>query len=312
MEDINRCRIYIQVLYTSDITDLAGNTIEEWAKQGKRQSNRKSKWNWPVKQRPPARAWKNWEIALQGIASEDGDLYSSLGPWQDKANTHQTTEWNLYSTILSLFIHHEGVWTKHRAINYVRLWFELTGTATVEPRRIAHKAEGVQRRRQINLTDVYAIADGSPEGRNDPAERIYTSEIGECFHALPKHVLRLVGNIPELDLLEDVDCTEPSDLIVAADGSVLFGVRYHSWLIATKTEQILLWGGGPDDGSPLYMTLYWLELGGICAGLAAIGVLARSGRSNLRSVRMVCDNEASVKWCNQKLTASIYHNTESD
>jgi hypothetical protein len=57
------------------------------------------------------------------------------------------------------------------------------------------------------------------------------------------------------------------------------------------------------------MTSYQSELGGICAGL---GVLARSGRINLRSVRMVCNNEAAVKRCNQKLTASIYHNTESD
>jgi hypothetical protein len=53
-------------------------------------------------------------------------------------------------------------------------------------------------------------------------------------------------------------------------------------------------------------------MGGICAGLAAIGVLARSGRIDLRSVRMVCDNKAAVKRCNRKLTASIYHNTESD
>jgi hypothetical protein len=119
-----------------------------------------------------------------------------------------------------------------------------------------------------------------------------------------------VGNIPNLDLSADFDCTEPTDLIIATDGSVLFGVGYHSWLIATKTEQVILRGGGPADGSPLYMTSYRSELGGICAGLAAIGVLARSGRINLRSVRMVCDNEASVKRCNQKLTASIYHNTE--
>jgi hypothetical protein len=26
----------------------------------------------------------------------------------------------------------------------------------------------------------------------------------------------------------------------------------------------------------------------------------------------VCDNDAAVKWCNQKLNSSIYHNTESD
>jgi hypothetical protein len=60
------------------------------------------------------------------------------------------------------------------------------------------------------------------------------------------------------------------------------------------------------------MTPYRSELGGICAGLAVIGVLARSGRINLRSVRMVCNNEAAVNRCNQKLTASIYHNTECD
>jgi hypothetical protein len=159
---------------------------------------------------------------------------------------------------------------------------------------------------------VYDIIDGALEGVHDPDESIYTSNIGECFHALPKHVRRLVGNIPDLDLSTDFDCTDPTDLIVATDGSVIFGVGHNSWLIATKTEPVLLRGGGPDDGSPLYMTSYRSELGGICAGLAAIGVLARSGRINLRSLRMVCDNEVAVKRCNQKLTVSIYHNTESD
>jgi hypothetical protein len=107
-----------------------------------------------------------------------------------------------------------------------------------------------------------------------------------------------VGNIPDIELPENFDCTEPTDLIVAADGSVLFGVGYHSWLVSTKDGQILLHGGGPDDGAPLYLTSYRSELGGICTGLAVIGVLARSGRINIRSVRQVCDNEAAVKRCN--------------
>jgi hypothetical protein len=83
MKDVNRCRIYLRVFHTFDITDLAGNTIEEWEKQGKRQSNRRSKWNWPLQQSPPAGAWKTWVITLQGIASDDGDLYRSLGPWKE-------------------------------------------------------------------------------------------------------------------------------------------------------------------------------------------------------------------------------------
>jgi hypothetical protein len=174
MKDVNRCRIYLQVFHTYDITDLAGNTIEEWSKQVKRQSNRTSKWNCPVQQRPPAGAWKNWVIALQGVASGEGDLYRSLGSWKETSLTHQTTEWNLDATSWSLFRHHEGVWTNHRAINYGRLGFELTGTATVEPRRITHKADGFQRRWRIELNNVYGVVDGALEGGHDPAESIYT------------------------------------------------------------------------------------------------------------------------------------------
>jgi hypothetical protein len=159
---------------------------------------------------------------------------------------------------------------------------------------------------------VYGVTYSAYAGEHDPADSIYTSIIGDCFHALPKHVRILVSNTSDLDLPADFDCTEPTDLIIATDGSVLFGVGYHSWLIATKTEHVILRGGGPDDGSPTYMTSYQSELGGICAGLVVIGVLARSERINLRSVRMVCDNEAAVKRCNQELTASINLNTECD
>jgi hypothetical protein len=99
---------------------------------------------------------------------------------------------------------------------------------------------------------------------------------------------------------------------VATDGSVLFGVAYHSWLVSTKDEHIVLHDGGTNDGAPLYMTSYRSELGGIFAGLTVIGVLVRPGWIIIRSGRVVCDNEAAVKRCNQKLTSSIYHNTERD
>jgi hypothetical protein len=107
-----------------------------------------------------------------------------------------------------------------------------------------------------------------------PPFNTYISGIGNCIQALPKHVQRLVGNIPT------IDTTEPKDLIVATDGSVLFGVGYHSWAIATSEEEILLTGGGLDDGEPLLMTSYRLELGGLSSGLAVLGTLARLGLIN--------------------------------
>jgi hypothetical protein len=72
-------------------------------------------------------------------------------------------------------------------------------------------------------------------------------------------------------------------------------VGYHSWVVSTKYEETIISGGGPDDGAPNQMTSYRSELGGICAGMAMIGTMARSGEINIRSVKLVCDNEAAVK-----------------
>jgi uncharacterized protein YozE (UPF0346 family) len=108
------------------------------------------------------------------------------------------------------------------------------------------------------------------------------------------------------------DITEPKDIIVATDGSVLFGVGYHSWVFSTSDEDILLTGGGPDDGDPLLMTSYRSELGGLSAGLAVLGTLARSGLINIRLVKFVCNKKSVILARNIQPTNSIFHKTERD
>jgi hypothetical protein len=71
----------------------------------------------------------------------------------------------------------------------------------------------------------------------------YTSGIGLSFIALPRHIQRLTGDISALPTTIPFDFEEPEDLIIATDGSVLFGVGYHDWVLATKEETILLRGG---------------------------------------------------------------------
>jgi hypothetical protein len=46
---------------------------------------------------------------------------------------------------------------KTYAINYGRLRLESTGVTTAEPRHITHKADGTQRRRHIELTELHAV-----------------------------------------------------------------------------------------------------------------------------------------------------------
>jgi hypothetical protein len=140
----------------------------------------------------------------------------------------------------------------------------------------------------------------------------YTSGIGNCIHALPKQVQRLVGSIPTLDTPRGWDITEPKYISVAMDGSVLFGVGYHSWVIATSEEEILLTSRGPDDGDPLLMTSYRSELGGLASVLAVLGTLTRSGIINIRLVKCVCHNKSAILARNRHLSDSILHKTETD
>jgi hypothetical protein len=121
-----------------------------------------------------------------------------------------------------------------------------------------------------------------------------------------------VGDIGEFQTPRQWDVTKEVDLIIATDGSVLFGVGYYSWILATETEDILLAGGGPDDDPGKYMTSYRSELGGIIAGLTVIGNLLRSGLINTRSIKFICDNSAAILASKRELTQSIFHRAEGD
>jgi hypothetical protein len=122
----------------------------------------------------------------------------------------------------------------------------------------------------------------------------YTINIGCCIKSLPRHIQRLVGNIPTLRTPSGLDPTIPVNIIIATDGSVILGVGYHSWIVETEDEDILLQGGGPDDGDLFLMQSYQSELGGVAAGLAVLGTLSRSGLITIASTTFLCNNEYAV------------------
>jgi hypothetical protein len=93
---------------------------------------------------------------------------------------------------------------------------------------------------------------------------------------------------------------------------VTLGIGYHSWIVATEDEDILLQGGGPDDGDLFLMKSYRSELGGVSAGLTVIGTLSRLGLINIASMTFLCDNESAVLSTNSPLTDNIFHRIEVD
>jgi hypothetical protein len=165
-------------------------------------------------------------------------------------------------------------------------------------------------RKYITITDKTNIIDITPESIVPIVQ--YQSSLGECFFALTRHVQHLVGNIPLPQLPNDWDVTTPVDIILATYRSVLFGVVYHSWILALDNKEIIISGGGPDDGASTYMTWYISQLGGILAGLAAISMLHRSGLACICHIKFVWDNNAAIIAAKKTVTQSIFHRLKSD
>ena len=64
---INLCRLYLRVFFLSDISSGNGRGIMDHYKSGLRSPQRHSQWIWPRQQRPPAKDWKLWDIAITEV-----------------------------------------------------------------------------------------------------------------------------------------------------------------------------------------------------------------------------------------------------
>jgi hypothetical protein len=292
LKEINRCRIYLQVFFISDIASRDGQGITEWARKGRRDAGRNSSWAWPVQQRPTL--WTAWKLALDHLAPYNC-VIPQLGDWFEKH--HQQSEWYFDAEQNTLFHHSNCIWEQHSVTNRDRLCFSNHSTDCARPARATYVVERKTRTRFVEITGNCNITQRPTLDR--PHLVPCKSNIGCCIKALLRHIQRLVGDIPTLRTPSGWDPTIPVNIIIATDGSVTLGVGYHSWIVATEEEDILLKGGGTDDGDLFLMQSYRSELGGVEAGLTVLGTLSRSGLINIASTTFLCDNASVILSANR-------------
>jgi hypothetical protein len=246
---------------------------------------------------------------LIAVFNDETTLTAPMGDWLHMQN-HQESEWWLSARDKCIYRQNCGEWSKFSQLNLGRLRFLMTTRIVPQPHHFYHRIQVKQRTHNQEVAVKVNIVCRSNVGPTHI--HAYTSGIGISFLALPRHIQQLTGDIPALPTPTPFDFDEPVDLIIATDGSVLFGVGYHGWVLSTKEETILLRGGGPDDGIQSLMTSYRSELGGLVAGLAVLGTLFRSGAMNIRSIRFICDDESAVTAAIRPKSESIFHNSRCD
>ena len=98
---LNRCRLYLQVFYLSDIVSGNDRHILQEAEEGYLLSQRRNRWQWPRQPRPPPRDWKTWRIAIHDvwIRSETSLISQPLGAWV--SDSHQIYKFFMISTMIA-------------------------------------------------------------------------------------------------------------------------------------------------------------------------------------------------------------------
>jgi hypothetical protein len=82
----NMCRIYLQVMWISEIVSADGLYIDWYAHRGLLNPTRRSKWKWPNQGVPPSHAWRIWDAGLNLLGTKERSgkirVTTTLGKWK--------------------------------------------------------------------------------------------------------------------------------------------------------------------------------------------------------------------------------------
>jgi hypothetical protein len=79
---LNRCRVFLQVVTLSDICTGDGSRFTRSCWNGQRDSTRKIIYQWPYQAPLPDTYWVTWKKALNTLCNSNGILHHPLGKWR--------------------------------------------------------------------------------------------------------------------------------------------------------------------------------------------------------------------------------------
>ena len=146
LEQLNRCRVSLQVLTVADITTSSGTEICSAILQGSKTPGRQSTYCWPLQKAISNKYWKLWKKCVQDTFCKKGSTENKelLGNWITEGEIHQTRDTYSHPSTRELMWRttqaSQSTWKKHgRTVNNSRLIFNKNTGITICPLRDAIK-----------------------------------------------------------------------------------------------------------------------------------------------------------------------------
>jgi hypothetical protein len=248
LDDINRCRMFLQVTTIAEITNSEGNAILSEAFHGSTDENNnpllwkhsKTLITWPRQPQPDAPTWKKWQKCLRTILQKNTRKYileNKLGLWLPSCTQYRT--WTYYHDTEGKIFHHNS-----------DLWTLLSPLQSSRRKIICNINNGTPSTQPISIHPITALtSDLAKVLFVLPQPGLYTVPI---FHKEIKTLNAFIRN--KSDWFKQVfpiirQChPEPLQALlnasashIASDGGLKYDNLTYGWVIATESE--ILWEG---------------------------------------------------------------------
>ena len=288
LQKINRCRIHLQVMLLSEITDGYGEKFT-MAYTCHKNKSRQSPFLWPIQPRPENTIIRWWKKAIKACFLKENtqELNQPMGRWL-RFQSKEKWQWYYINQSKTIYQKHNDRWKIwNRTSKAGRLGkyptFSFRSYGIQLPREAQRATVQIQHDSLIQLT---GWCHSLPEILQNNAEEI---EDQEGF------ITETQLNKEEIDILKEA--MHNGDMKIVSDGSYRKDERYSTagWITEDRRRQINLKGSLITPGSEESHCSHRSELSGILGAIININHLCNKHDIKHGSIELGCDGEGAIK-----------------
>ncbi len=281
---MNRCRLFLQALWISDISDGDGKSVQESAWQGKQITNPHHDKSWPIQGQPSHADWLIWRLYINKCLTYRGlKLRIHLGLW------FRSKDWPwFYSPTEDRLYYNEGDnWLFYQRIprRNGRPIFSKTGIPTSVPSILHHAT--------VYSKGNYWVCSGHAPTYND-IETSYSS----FTDALAASPTSESWCFQSLDIPDDfniiAEAIRNRSAVSVSNGSFKEGYGTAAWVIEGDDARGRLVGRAISPGSEQDQSPYRSELTGIYATMLTVQKICQYFNVTEGAIELGCDGMSAI------------------
>ena len=311
---VNQCRMYLKLMFLSDMMSGDGKTIDPSFLDGKLSFDRTSIWSWPKQNNPSKLAWNQWRRAISlswGITLENRYCNMRLGRWIPHKYMNMSWHFSYNDRTNLVYRKYENNWINYKCLEMTRFRgiFERCETSNSPP----SQSQRISVYDQLGHTIYTSGAAPTIPSHEDSSIQSDDWWREHIFQESQMNQIILENTAFSCSKNRFKSLLENDKIIIVSDGSFYPTERVAA--ASYKIEQegcsiVLASGYSRVTGEVSELSPYRAELGGLHLVITMIRSVCSLLQVNYGSIRIYCDCEAAINMLSRSpdsITVSMLH-----